>query len=87
MHVSPSFLIHITSNQMELEKLQRKLEKQETLWDLHSKMILLADAADKAMDNHEVCTVEWYKAWGYASGMPQACIEILRKEPANETHA
>ena len=71
----------------EIEKLQRKLVRQETLWDLHGKMIKLADAADKDMDNHEVCSNEWYKAWGYASAMRQACIEILRKEPANETNA
>ena len=48
-----------------------------TYWDVYKELNKLATAADKAMDNHPIGSHEWYKAWGYAEGMRQACIQCL----------
>ena len=48
-------------------------------WDVFKELSQLADAADKALDNHPVGSNEWYKAWGYAEGMRQACIQSLER--------
>lgn len=48
-----------------------------TYWDVYQELSKLANEADEAMDKHEVGSDEWYKAWGYAQGMRQACIQCL----------
>jgi alpha-amylase/alpha-mannosidase (GH57 family) len=50
-----------------------------TYWDVYKELNKLADAADKALDNYPVGSNEWYKAWGYAEGMRQACIQSLER--------
>lgn len=39
----------------------------------------LADEAQQSMDNYEVGSEGWYKAWGRAEGLRTAAIEILSK--------
>jgi len=46
-------------------------------WDVYKELNDLADAADKACDQCEVGSNEWYKAWGYAQGLRHACIQSL----------
>ena len=48
-----------------------------TYWDVYKELSKLASTADKALDNYPVGSNEWYKAWGYAEGMRQACIQCL----------
>ena len=50
-----------------------------TYWDVYQELSKLADAADKDVDNHPVGSNEWYKAWGYATAMRQACIQTLER--------
>lgn len=52
---------------------------QRTYWDVYKELSVLASEADKAMEKHEVGSNEWYKAWGYAHGMRQACIQCLER--------
>ena len=46
-------------------------------WAVYKELNELANAADKAMEKLEIGSDEWYKAWGYAQGMRQACIQCL----------
>jgi hypothetical protein len=48
-----------------------------TYWDVYQELSKLATEADKAVNDHPIGSQEWYKAWGYAEGMRQACIEAL----------
>ena len=50
-----------------------------TYWDVYQELSKMANEADKAMNNYEVGSNEWYKAWGYAEAMRQACIESLER--------
>ena len=50
-----------------------------TYWDVYKELNQLADEADKLVDQHPVGSNEWYKAWGYAEGMRQACIQSLER--------
>ena len=50
-----------------------------TYWEVYKELSELANAADKAVYDHEIGSNEWYKAWGYAEGMRQACIQSLEK--------
>ena len=50
-----------------------------TYWDVYKELNQLADEADKLVDQHPVGSNEWYKAWGYAEGMRQACIQCLER--------
>ena len=48
-----------------------------TYWEVYEKLNKLANAAEKAINDHPTCSDEWYKAWGYAEAMRQACIQCL----------
>ena len=48
-------------------------------WDVYEELSKLADEADEACNKLTPGSNEWYKAWGYAEGMRQACIQSLAK--------
>ena len=48
-------------------------------WNVYEELSKLADEADAACNALPVGSNEWYKAWGYAEGMRQACIQSLAK--------
>jgi len=48
-------------------------------WDVYEELSKLADEADEACNKLPVGSNEWYKAWGYAEGMRQACIQCLER--------
>ena len=48
-----------------------------TYWEVYKELSKLADEANEAMDKLTVSSNEWYKAWGYAEAMRQACIQCF----------
>lgn len=52
---------------------------QRTYWDVYKELNQLANEADKLVDQHPIGSQEWYKAWGYAEGLRQACIQSLER--------
>lgn len=48
-------------------------------WDVYEELSKLANEADEACNKLPVGSNEWYKAWGYAEGMRQACIQCLER--------
>ena len=48
-------------------------------WNVYEELSKLADEADAACNALPIGSNEWYKAWGYAEGMRQACIESLER--------
>ena len=48
-------------------------------WDVYEELSKLANEADEACNKLPVGSNEWYKAWGYAEGMRQACIQSLER--------
>ena len=65
------------SNQSHYIMTTKSFFEQRTYWDVYKDLSKLADQADAAVDKIQVGTNEWYKAWGYAEAMRQACIETL----------
>ena len=65
------------SNQSHHIMTTKSFFEQRTYWDVYKDLSKLADEASAAMENIPVGTNEWYKAWGYADAMRQACIETL----------
>ena len=48
-------------------------------WNVYEELSKLANEADEACNKLPVGSNEWYKAWGYAEGMRQACIQCLER--------
>ena len=48
-------------------------------WDVYEELSKLANEADEACNKLPVGSNEWYKAWGYAEAMRQACIQTLER--------
>lgn len=46
-------------------------------WNVYEELSKLADEANEACDKLPIGSNEWYKAWGYAEAMRQACIHSL----------
>ena len=48
-----------------------------TYWDVYKELEKLANEAADASHELPVGSNDWYKAWGYAEGLRQACIQCL----------